>query len=92
MPQPEISALPGAASMANVLESAVGPRGSVLVRLGLMVPIAGAFMSRNLFAIENPHRAAHEGLLSENFALENQNGFPSGSRWLTVFSFIYSSA
>ena len=83
MTQPELAALPGAASMANVLEKAVGPWGSVLVRLGLVVSVAGAFLSWTLFAAEIPYRAAHEGLMPDIFAKENRNGSPSGSLWIT---------
>lgn len=83
MTQPELAALPGAASMANVLESAVGPWGSVLVRLGLVVSVAGAFLSWTLFAAEIPYRAAHEGLMPDVFARENRNGSPVGSLWIT---------
>ncbi len=83
MTQPELAALPGAASMANVLESAVGPWGSVLVRLGLVVSVAGAFLSWTLFAAEIPYRAANEGLMPDVFARENRNGSPVGSLWIT---------
>jgi len=83
MTQPELAALPGAASMANVLEKAVGPWGSVVVRIGLVVSVAGAFLSWTLFAAEIPYRAAHEGLMPDIFARENQNGSPSGSLWIT---------
>jgi arginine:ornithine antiporter/lysine permease len=83
MAQPELAALPGAASMANVLESAVGPWGSVLVRLGLVVSVVGAFLSWTLFAAEIPYRAANEGLMPEVFARENRNGSPVGSLWIT---------
>lgn len=83
MTQPELAALPGAASMAHVLESAVGPWGSVLVRIGLVVSVAGAFLSWTLFAAEIPYRAAHEALMPDVFAQENENGSPSGSLWIT---------
>lgn len=83
MTQPELAALPGAASMANVLEKAVGPWGSVLVRIGLVISVAGAFLSWTLFAAEIPYRAAREGMLPNVFAAENQKGSPSGSLWIT---------
>ena len=83
MSQPELAALPGAASMANVLEKAVGPWGSVLVRIGLVISVAGAFLSWTLFAAEIPYRAAREGMMPSVFAKENSNGSPSGSLWIT---------
>ncbi len=83
MAQPELAGLPSSASMANVLEKAVGPWGSVLVRIGLVVSVAGAFLSWTLFAAEIAHRAAKEGMMPDVFALENDNGSPSGSLWIT---------
>ena len=83
MNQPELAGLPAAASMANVLEKAVGPWGSVLVRIGLVISVAGAFLSWTLFAAEIPYRAAREGMLPDVFATENKNGSPSGSLWIT---------
>ena len=83
MSQPELAALPAAASMAYVLESAVGPWGSVLVRIGLVISVAGAFLSWTLLAAEIPFRAAKEGMLPDVFAKENDNGSPSGALWIT---------
>jgi len=83
MTQPELAGLPGAASMANVLEKAVGPWGSVLVRIGLVISVAGAFLSWTLFAAEIAYRGAREGMLPDVFAAENQKGSPSGSLWIT---------
>jgi arginine:ornithine antiporter / lysine permease len=86
MSQPELAALPGAASMANVLEKAVGPWGSILVRIGLVISVAGAFLSWTLFAAEIPYRAAKEGMMPAIFAIENRNGSPSGALWITNIS------
>ncbi len=86
MTQPELAALPGAASMANVLEKAVGPWGSILVRIGLVISVAGAFLSWTLFAAEIPYRAAKEGMMPKVFATENRNGSPSGALWITNIS------
>ncbi len=83
MTQPELAALPGTASMADVLEKVVGPWGSVLVRIGLVVSVAGAFLSWTLFAAEIPYRAASEGMLPDIFASENGKGSPSGALWIT---------
>jgi arginine:ornithine antiporter / lysine permease len=83
MTQPELAALPGAASMANVLEKVVGPWGAVLVRIGLVISVVGAFLSWTLFAAEIPYRAAREGMMPQVFASENTKGAPSGSLWIT---------
>ena len=83
MSQPELAGLPSSASMANVLEQTIGTWGSVLVRIGLVISVAGAFLSWTLFAAEIPYRAAKEGMLPEVFAAENANGSPAGSLWIT---------
>jgi arginine:ornithine antiporter/lysine permease len=83
MTQPELGALPAAASMANVLEKAVGQWGSVLVRVGIVISVTGAFLSWTLFAAEIPYRAAREGMMPAVFAIENKKGSPSGSLWIT---------
>jgi arginine:ornithine antiporter/lysine permease len=86
MTQSELGALPAAASMANVLEKVVGPWGSVLVRVGIVISVTGAFLSWTLFAAEIPYRAAREGMMPAVFAIENKNGSPSGSLWITNIS------
>lgn len=83
MTQKELAALPAAASMANVLEQAVGAWGAVIVRVGLVVSVAGAFLSWTLFAAEIPYRAAREGVLPRVFGTENKNGSPAGALWIT---------
>ncbi|WP_281966834.1 arginine-ornithine antiporter [Roseovarius nanhaiticus] len=83
MSQPELAELPAAASMAHVLESIVGAWGSVVVRIGLVISVAGAFLSWTLLAAEIPLRAAQEGMMPDVFGVENQNGSPSGSLWIT---------
>jgi len=83
MSQGELAGLPTSASMATVLEKAVGPWGSVLIRIGLVVSVAGAFLSWTLFAAEIPYRAAREGMMPDFFASENAKGSPAGALWIT---------
>lgn len=83
MTQPELAQLPDAASMADVLERVAGPWGSVLIRLGLLVSVAGAFLSWTLFAAEIPAVAAGEGMMPKLFGKENAKGSPAGSLWIT---------
>lgn len=59
--QPDLAGLPAAASMANVLDSVVGPWGSVVVRIGVAISVAVAFLSWTLLVAEIPFRAAKEG-------------------------------
>ncbi len=83
MSQAELAQLPDAASMADVLERVAGPWGAVLIRLGLLVSVAGAFLSWTLFAAEIPSVAAGEGMMPKLFSKANAKGSPAGSLWIT---------
>lgn len=83
MTQSQLAGLPDAASMADVLERVAGPWGSILIRLGLLVSVAGAFLSWTLFAAEIPSVAASEGMMPKLFARTNAKGSPAGSLWIT---------
>lgn len=83
MSQAELAQLPDAASMADVLERVAGPWGAVLIRLGLLVSVAGAFLSWTLFAAEIPSVAAGEGMMPKLFGKANAKGSPAGSLWIT---------
>jgi arginine:ornithine antiporter / lysine permease len=83
MTQAELAELPTAASTAHVLERIVGPWGSIVIRIGLVVSVVGAFLSWTLFAAEIPYRAARDGLLPTFFTKENDNGSPCGALWVT---------
>lgn len=83
MTQAELAQLPDTASTADVLERVVGPWGSVLIRLGLIVSVAGAFLSWTLFAAEIPSVAAREGIMPKLFGKTNAKGSPAGSLWVT---------
>src|SRR3546814_8914050 len=76
MSQAELAQLPDAASMADVLERVAGPWGAVLIRLGLLVSVAGAFLSWTLFAAEIPSVAAGEGMMPKLFGKANAKGSP----------------
>ncbi len=83
MTQAELAQLPDTASTADVLARVAGPWGSVLIRLGLIVSVAGAFLSWTLFAAEIPFVAAGEGMMPKLFGKENAKGSPSGALWIT---------
>jgi arginine:ornithine antiporter / lysine permease len=83
MSQAQLAGPPAAALMANVLEQFVGPCGSVLVRIGLVILVLGTFLGWTLFAAEILYRAASEGVLPAVFGAENAKGSPSGSLWIT---------
>src|SRR3546814_192078 len=66
-----------------VLERVAGPWGAVLIRLGLLVSLAVAFLSWTLFAAEIPSVAAGEGMMPKLFVKANAKGSPAGSLWIT---------
>ena len=70
-------------SMAGVLESIVGPWGSVLVSLALVVTVGGSFLSWVLLCSEIPHAAAKDGNFPRWFAKTNAAGTPSNSLWIS---------
>ena len=83
MTQAELAALPDTASTADVLERVAGPWGAVLIRLGLIVSVAGAFLSWTLFAAEIPAVAAQDHMMPSLFGKTNAKGSPAGSLWIT---------
>lgn len=85
-------------SMAYLLESVVGKWGAVLVNLGLIVSVVGAWLSWTMFAGQLPYEAAKNGTFPKFFAKENKNGAPINSLLLTnvliqifFFTFLISS-
>ena len=83
MTQPELAALPDTASMADVLGGIAGEWGNLLVRIGLVVSVAGAFLSWTLFAAEIPFVASRDGDMPKFFGKENANGSPASALWVT---------
>lgn len=70
-------------SMAGLLESLVGKWGAVLISLGLVVSVGGAFLSWTLLCSEIPYVAAKDGTFPRWFAGENKAGAPVNSLWIT---------
>ncbi len=98
MARPELAALnePG---MAGVLESVVGKWGAVLVNIGVIVSVLGAWLAWTMFAFELPFRAAKEGTFPSVFARTNKNGTPVVALTVTnilvqlfLFTFLVSSS
>jgi arginine:ornithine antiporter / lysine permease len=75
MPQSELA---GATqpSMAAVLESVVGPWGSVLIRVGVIVSVLGAYLAWTLMAAEILYLPARSADMPRFLARENSNGAP----------------
>jgi arginine:ornithine antiporter/lysine permease len=70
-------------SMATVLESVVGPWGSVFVSAGLIVSVLGAYLAWSLLSIEVLFCAAKSGDMPRIFARENSSKVPAPALWLT---------
>ncbi|CAN7241020.1 basic amino acid/polyamine antiporter [Mycolicibacterium frederiksbergense] len=63
-------------SMAAVLESVVGPWGSVLIRVGVIISVLGAYLAWTLMAAEILYLPAKSDDMPRFLARENSNGAP----------------
>lgn len=70
-------------SMAGLLESIVGPWGAILINLGLIVSVGGAFLAWTLLCAEIPFVCGKDGTFPKWFAKENVAGSPINSLWVT---------
>lgn len=70
-------------SMATLLGYIVGPWGAVLVNVGLIISVLGAWLGWTLLAGELPFIVAKEGLFPKWFAKENENGAPVNALLIT---------
>ena len=88
-----------APAMGSLLESIVGQWGAVLVNIGVVISVLGAWLAWTLFAIELPYRAAKQEVFPKILAKENKKGVPVISLLITtvvtqlfVFSFLISDS
>lgn len=84
----------GQPAMAELLKSVVGEWGAVLVNIGLIISVIGAWLSWTMFAGQLPYEAAKTGTFPKWFAKENKNGAPINSLvftniWVEIFMFSY---
>ena len=70
-------------SMAGVLESVVGPWGSVFVSVGLLVSVLGAYLAWALICAEVMFAAGKSKDMPQAFAKTNANGVPHVAMWWT---------
>jgi len=70
-------------SMAYVLEAIVGEWGAMLVNIGLVISLAGAWLGWTLLCAELPDVAAKDAIFPKFLAKENKNKSPMGSLWFT---------
>lgn len=82
LPAEELASL-DSPQMAGILESAVGPWGSILVHIGVILSLAGALLGWTIIAADCPYSAAQQGVFMKAFARANKNGSPSFSLFLT---------
>ena len=80
--RPDLAALANP-SMAGVMEAIVGPWGRVFISVGLLVSVAGNFLSWALLAAEVLHSAAGHATMPAALARENANKVPHVALWLT---------
>jgi arginine:ornithine antiporter/lysine permease len=81
---PELADLPlGVSAMAQVMEYMVGHWGAVLISLGAIVSISGAWLAWTMFAAELPAEAARQGDFPKVFAKENEKHAPVAALLIT---------
>lgn len=71
-------------STAYVMEELVGTWGAVLINLGMVISLLGAWLGWTLLAVEIPSVAAKDGVFPKFFAEEDKNGYPKNALIVTV--------
>ena len=82
MSQAQLAAVPNP-STAGILEEAVGPWGSWLMNIGLLVSVLTSWLAWTMVTAEIPQAAAQNGTFPKEFSKENKFGSPSVSLWVT---------
>ncbi len=85
LPRAQLAALPNP-SMAGVLEAIVGPWGRVFISAGLILSVAGNYLSWTLLAAEVLHSAAQDGTMPSRLGLENARRVPHVALWMTTLA------
>lgn len=80
--QPTLSGMPNP-SMAYVLEAVVGKWGAILVNVGLVISLAGAWLGWTLLSAELPEIASKDHVFPKILSKENKRNSPAGALWLT---------
>lgn len=70
-------------SMAGVLAEVVGPWGSVLITVGLIISLLGALLAWVLLSAEILHAAAKDKAMPAFLARENKREVPANALWLS---------
>jgi len=82
MHQNEIAAVANP-STAGILQNAVGPWGSWVMNIGLIVAILASWLAWTMITAEIPFAAAKDGTFPKFFAISNDKGSPSTALWIT---------
>ncbi len=70
-------------STAGVLELVVGPWGSWLMNIGVVIAILASWLSWTMIVAEMPYAMAKNGTFPKIFGYENKAGSPNISLWIT---------
>lgn len=70
-------------AMAALLEHVVGKWGAIVINLGLIISVGGAWLAWTMFAAQVPYEAAKTGAFPKFFGKENKHQAPTTSLWIT---------
>ena len=70
-------------SLAGALELVVGHWGAVMISIGVLVSVLGAFLAWTLIAAEVPFAAGKSKDMPRLFAAQNSNEVPSNALWVS---------
>ncbi|UJF17676.1 basic amino acid/polyamine antiporter [Vibrio sp. SS-MA-C1-2] len=73
-------------SMAEVLKHVLGPWGEIIIGIGLIISVSGAFLSWTVLATEAPYVGAKCGIFPKSYEKQNKAGTATRSLWLTSIS------
>ena len=85
LPRAELAALPNP-SMAGVMAAIVGPWGLVFISAGLVLSVAGNYLSWTLLAAEVLHSAAQNRTMPRRLGRENDQHVPHVALWMTTLA------
>ena len=70
-------------STAGILEKIVGPWGSWLMNIGLLISVLTSWLAWTMVTAQIPQAAAENGTFPQEFAKQNDREVPSVSLWVT---------
>ncbi|WP_437610906.1 basic amino acid/polyamine antiporter [Erwinia sp. V71] len=70
-------------SMAGLMTRLIGGWGDVVIAVGLIISVCGAYLSWTIMAAEVPFIAAREGAFPRSLSRQNGRNAPAASLWLT---------